>query len=173
MSAFSWIALILVTVAAYSAASVRTAGRRVTVRPEILDLALLVALWAAAAVANASLVLNRWLLVASAMVAGAAVGAVAAWARTRRRHSLSAADAPKEPDSGQGGIAASWKSFSRRMGTYQSRVLLSFFFFSIVFPFAVVMKLLGDPLRIKLRGRESFWLQRKMAETPDQFWRQY
>jgi hypothetical protein len=51
-----------------------------------------------------------------------------------------------------------WKGFSRRMGSFQSRVLLSLFFFLFITPAALLVRGLGDPLRIKKgAGEESFW----------------
>jgi hypothetical protein len=52
------------------------------------------------------------------------------------------------------------------MGGYQSRILLSFFFFLVVSPFAVAVKLFSDPLGIRYRSSSSsHWLQKKEVKA--------
>ena len=42
-----------------------------------------------------------------------------------------------------------WKRFGRRMGDIQARVLLFFFYFVILAPFALAVRWWSDPLAIK------------------------
>jgi hypothetical protein len=44
------------------------------------------------------------------------------------------------------------------IGDFQSRVVLSLFYFLIVLPFGLVIRLFGDPLRIK-KSRKSGWTE--------------
>lgn len=53
-----------------------------------------------------------------------------------------------------------WKSFSRDMGNFQSRILLGLFYFFIVTPFGVAVRALGDPLFLRRTGRSSNWIPR-------------
>ncbi len=41
---------------------------------------------------------------------------------------------------------AGWKRFRRKVGNIQARVLLNVFYFVVVAPFALVVKLSSDPL---------------------------
>lgn len=44
-----------------------------------------------------------------------------------------------------------WKRLARAVGTFQARILLTFFYAVIVLPFGVLARLFSDPLRIKHR----------------------
>jgi hypothetical protein len=46
------------------------------------------------------------------------------------------------------------------MGSFQTRIFLSLFYFVVVSPFALVVKALSDPLRLKHRPAPSFWLEK-------------
>ena len=52
-----------------------------------------------------------------------------------------------------------WKTFGQFLGDIIGRLILTFFYFSILVPFGLVMQLFGDPLAIKA-GNEPQWLAR-------------
>jgi hypothetical protein len=58
-------------------------------------------------------------------------------------------------------LFARWKVIAHKIGEFQSRLLLSLFYFIFFAPFAVGLKMFSDPLQIK-----SFhgWLNRSDAE---------
>ena len=45
-----------------------------------------------------------------------------------------------------------WKRFGRKIGDFQARVLLTFFYFVVLAPFAIGLRCLADPLRLKQPG---------------------
>ena len=49
-----------------------------------------------------------------------------------------------------------WKRIAHRIGNFQSRVLLTIFYFVVVLPFGLATRLFSDPLRIK--QRPTVWL---------------
>lgn len=51
-----------------------------------------------------------------------------------------------------------WKVFAQKLGHFNSRLLLLVFYYVVVSPFALGVKLLSDPLR--LSGQAGHWLQR-------------
>jgi hypothetical protein len=54
-----------------------------------------------------------------------------------------------------------WKVIAHKIGEFQSRLLLSFFYFVFFAPFAIGLKIFSDPLQIKnCHG----WLTRSDAE---------
>ena len=63
-------------------------------------------------------------------------------------------------------VFTSWKSIARVIGNFQARVLLSLFYFVIVPPFALVVKLSKDPLRFRVRTGASAWVKRPAAVPP-------
>ena len=42
-----------------------------------------------------------------------------------------------------------WKRIARKIGDFNARVILTLFYFILLFPFAVLLKLFTDPLEIK------------------------
>ena len=51
-----------------------------------------------------------------------------------------------------------WKRLARRVGDFQARVLLTVFYFLLVLPFGLAMRLFADPLRVK--RQPTAWLER-------------
>ncbi|MCA9869797.1 MAG: hypothetical protein H6649_09155 [Caldilineae bacterium] len=55
-----------------------------------------------------------------------------------------------------------WMVLARKIGKFQSRILLTFFYFVIVLPFGLAVRLLADPLHIRRhRSAETAWLPRE------------
>lgn len=48
----------------------------------------------------------------------------------------------------------------RYIGDFQSRMLLTLFYFTIVVPFALIVRICTDPLRVRSR-RRSGWVSRR------------
>jgi hypothetical protein len=53
-------------------------------------------------------------------------------------------------------IWQAWKRIAHKIGNFQSRVLLTIFYFIFVLPFGLAARLFSDPLRIKKRPTQ--WL---------------
>lgn len=54
-----------------------------------------------------------------------------------------------------------WKRFGQFMGDVIGRLVLTVFYFTLFMPFALGMRLLGDPLALRPRGRAK-WLERSI-----------
>jgi hypothetical protein len=69
---------------------------------------------------------------------------------------------------------ARWKVIARKIGDVQSRLLLCVFYFVILAPFGVAVRLLSDPLRLRPQGL-SHWrpLARQAAAPQDHARRQF
>ena len=60
-----------------------------------------------------------------------------------------------------------WKRVAHVIGNFQARVLLTVFYFVIVPPFAVIVRLLKDPLALRRpRTAETFWVERTPERAP-------
>ena len=59
-----------------------------------------------------------------------------------------------------------WKFMAHKIGNFQSRVLLNAFYFLVMMPFGLGVKVFSDPLRINLQSR-SQWLHK---DTPANRW---
>ena len=64
-----------------------------------------------------------------------------------------------------------WKVIAHVIGNFQARVLLSLFYFLVVPPFALVVKVRKDPLRLRLHRGTSGWIERPAAKTSAEAWR--
>jgi len=58
-----------------------------------------------------------------------------------------------------------WKVIAHKIGNFQSRVLLNIFYFSILMPFGLAVRLLSDPLHLKLQNH-SHWTNKGISKTP-------
>jgi hypothetical protein len=56
-----------------------------------------------------------------------------------------------------------WKVIAHIIGNFQARVLLTAFYFLIVPPFALIVKVFKDPLALRPPAGESLWLERVSA----------
>jgi len=155
------VALILLVLVGYSSGAAVGARGRVA-SPSPIDLGLIVVVWSVALILQPSL--GKWLSILLWMLAAGVI----AWAWTRARRNALSVDKATVPL--QGGIWFnrlwhSWTVFARRMGNFQGRVLLAFFYFVLVAPFALLLRLFGDPLHLKARQASSFWLDRAQPEA--------
>jgi hypothetical protein len=56
-----------------------------------------------------------------------------------------------------------WKAFSAALGDFQSRIILALFYFTIVAPFGLGLRLLSDPLQLKGFQQARTWPERPAA----------
>jgi hypothetical protein len=156
MELVSGLALVLLTLVGYSSGAVLGAPRRTPV-PALLDLAVVLSLWVVALVTRPEL--GKWGAIGAWLVVGILDGAV-----------LSRARAGRYPKAKTGAPAASlwqaWKGFARRMGNYQSRMLMAYLYFTLVLPFGLGVALLSDPLRLKPGAAESNWRPKQLPVKP-------
>lgn len=161
MEFVSGLALVLLTLVGYSSGAVLGARRR-TPAPGLVDLLVVLILWAGALVTRPWL--GRWPALAVWLAAGLLVGAVLAYVRRAQYGRTTVA----EP--AQGSLLArawqGWKAFARRMGNYQSRVMMAYLYFTVVLPFGLAVTWLSDPLHIKRTGRPSNWQTKHVPVKP-------
>jgi hypothetical protein len=60
---------------------------------------------------------------------------------------------------------ARWTAIAHVIGTFQARVLLSVFYFVVVPPFALIVRLGRDPLRLRPGSDETGWIDRPPPDT--------
>ncbi|MBM3296543.1 MAG: hypothetical protein FJY83_02980 [Candidatus Aminicenantes bacterium] len=162
MEFLSYAALILLSAAGYAAGAALRAGRTKRAEPEVLDLFAQAAVWAGAVASRTAMGWNRWLAIPAWTAAGIVLGALLSRPRqTERKHGP--ADTPEAARTDRRPLARAWtgwKRFSKRMGNFQSRMLLSWIYFLLVTPFGLAVRLFSDPLRIKKRRAASHWIER-------------
>ena len=61
-----------------------------------------------------------------------------------------------------------WTVIAHIIGNFHARVLLSLFYFVIVPPFALIVKLAKDPLQLRLAAGTSGWNERPEPLPPSQ-----
>ena len=150
------LALVLLTLVGYSSGSVLGARRRTPV-PGILDLLVIILLWMAALATQNGL--GKWLAIGVWLVLGLAVGWVLASLRIAGYSKAQAGDTGS-------GLWHTWKGFARRMGNYQSRVLMVLIYFTVVLPFGLGVRLLADPLGVREARGTSNWQLKELPVKP-------
>ena len=68
-----------------------------------------------------------------------------------------------------------WIRFGEVLGKFINPFILGFIFFCLITPFGVIGRICGrDPLRLKVKDVESFWLDKNDYDiTPESFKNQY
>ena len=175
METISFIVLILLSLVGYSGGAAGKAGKFAELKPQIIDLVLVVLIWAGAITSRIILDLNKWLLILIWIFIGIIIGILATWPRKLSREKTPILKEIKETSKNPiKNLWQNWKDFSKRMGSFQSKIILSFFFFIFVSPFALAVKVFSDPLRIKHPGSQSHWLPKKEIKTDlEQYKRQF
>lgn len=66
-------------------------------------------------------------------------------------------------------LFAGWKRIAKKIGDFQARILLIIFYFVILMPFALIVRLATDPLAIKKGGGPRGWVEKELGEgTPSE-----
>lgn len=175
MDTLSYIILLLLSLFGYSGGATGRAGKQADLKPDIIDLVIVLIIWAAAIYTRSAHYFNKWLLIITWFSVSTVVGIAVVTFRRQKRIFGTVEEGPERTS-----ITSfrkswlRWKEFSHRIGSFQSRVLLSLFFFFVVSPLALAVKVLGDPLMIKHITGRSFWLSRKeTSEDLEKFRRQF
>jgi hypothetical protein len=151
------IVLMLLTVVGYSSGAV-IAGRGEKKSPQLLDLGVAVLLmamaWATSAVMGRQIAIAFWFILAGL------VSALLTKGRYRDGRTQKGAKAALV----EGGVLRRtwdwWKTFGREVGNYQGRLLFAFFYFIVVTPFGIGVRLFSDPLKVNPRPRMTRWSER-------------
>lgn len=163
MEILSSIALILLSLVGYSGGAVYISEKTSEPKPSILDLFLIALIWAAAIYAKLTLPINRWLLIFCFLAVAFLIAVVASIILKRKPDQAELKEGNQSTHSFS--FWKSWKNFSKKLGSFQSRSLLSLFYFIITFPFALGVKIFSDPLRLKHKKHQSYWLSRKALHS--------
>ena len=153
-----WIVLMVLTLVGYSLGAA-IGGRGRIPAPGLLDLGFIILLWVAALFSLPYL--GRWLAIGGWLAIAGLLAFV--WISGRRsRFPLEPSSPPSLEANPLKRLWASWGRLARRMGNFQGRVLLALFYFSVVMPFAILVRWFSDPLHLR-RQAGSFWLDRLPA----------
>lgn len=59
-----------------------------------------------------------------------------------------------------------WKRIARKIGDFNARVILTIFYFILLMPFALLIKLLTDPLEIKKKAHKGWHVREEKGDIP-------
>ena len=147
MGVISFIALILLSFYTYSIGVVAKSDNSVDAKAQMHDLVILLCIWAIAICFRIITDYNKWLLILFCMSASLLVGLIATRKQTRGKNELR------------------WGDFSKRVGGFQSRVMLSLFYFTIVLPLGLALRMFADPLGIKYKKCDSHWISKVQVQV--------
>lgn len=166
METLSYIVLILLSLVGYSAGVTKRAGKGKDPEPQILDIFIILLIWTAAIFSRITLDLSKWIFILIGVFVGFIIGFTVQWLRMPKDgfppdEKKSSLDREKPPP--RKNPWETWKEFSKRMGGFQSRMLLSFIFFILIAPFALIVKIFSDPLNLKIRKGKTLWLEKQAS----------
>jgi hypothetical protein len=152
MEILSVIVLALLTLTGYSmGVTLGAPGKRISPAP--FDLFLVLLLWVGAFLTRDNM--GKWLAILAWIVIGLLVGL--ALTRLRRHGYPAEKQTPLSETRGWRVIWERWLGFSKKFGDYQSRVLMAGLYFTLVLPFGLGLRLLGDPLNTRKTPTTSVW----------------
>ena len=151
------LALVLLTLAGYSIGAVIGARDR-SPAPRLLDLAAVAVLCIIGLFSRSVLDIGAWTAIGIWMGAGGTVSFLLSSAR--RTYARTRTSWIGKSGSFLTRCWEGWKGLAIEMGSYQSRILLAFFYFLVVTPFGILVRLFSDPLKTKSLARLSFWEDR-------------
>ena len=162
METLSFVALIFLSLVGYSGGVVGKVGKFAELKPQIIDLIIVLLIWAGAIYSRITFDLNKWLFILIGVILSIIIGLLAvSFRKLTEEKSLNNNEPEKVPINPIKKLWQSWKDYSKRMGNFQSRIILSLFFFIFVSPFALAVKMFSDPLKIKNHSSKSHWLPKK------------
>lgn len=136
--------IVFLTLVGYTSAAALLAPRRQPV-PFLIDVFVLASLWAAGFVLKPVLS-SHWKSVAFSFAISFIVSAVITlFRRSTLPPARTAPDANEKPTPFRR-FKKAWTGFAHRMGNYQGRLILVFFYFTVVLPFGIPVMLFSDPL---------------------------
>ncbi len=62
---------------------------------------------------------------------------------------------------------ALWKRVARALGNFQARVWLTLFYFVLVPPFALIVRLFSDPLALAAPTGDTYWVTRPASDASE------
>ncbi len=160
------IVLILLTMVGYSS-GVTLAAREREFLPKILDLIVVALLWVAVFWLRPQM--GRWAILGVALLLSLVVGYLLTAVRMRHVDDTAVIPQSELPEHARekGDTAVSgnifrrgwrkWEHFAGKMGNVQGRLLMGYFYFIVVTPFGIIVRLFSDPLNIKKRPEQSDW----------------
>ncbi|MGD2245809.1 MAG: hypothetical protein PVI11_04595 [Candidatus Aminicenantes bacterium] len=175
MEILSFIILVVLSLVGYSGGAVGKAGKYTDVKPQIFDLVIVLLIWGGAVYSRVKLDMSKWLMILVWVVLSAGIGCLTVVLRSRTNAKTTQTKESEELQKNPiKKFWETWKNFSNRMGSFQGRIILSFFFFFFASPFALALKMFSDPLSIKHPTKKSHWLPKKEFKTDlEQFKRQF
>ena len=130
METLSFIVLILLSLVGYSGGTAGKAGKHIDIKPQLFDLIIIMLIWTGAIYSRLTFDLNKWLLILIWVILSATIGVIAVlFRKLPKEKSLNNKEPEKVPKNLIKKLWQRWGSFSKRMGSFQSRIILSLFFF--------------------------------------------
>lgn len=161
MDFFSALGLVLLTLVGYSSGAV-IAGRGRKEPLGLLDFGMAV-LFLAMALGTRS-VLGKWLAIPIWFILAGMGSALLTEIRYKDRRTKKGARLAPAEKGPLRWVWDWWKLFATGIGNYQGRVLFAFFYFVVVTPFGIGVRLFSDPLKVKQGGMTTCWSERSSVK---------
>ena len=157
MDFLSGLALVMLTMVGYSSGAVLARDGK-KVMPRRLDLGVVLVLWMVALATHNAF--GKWLAILVWLAIGLMTASVLTWLR-QAQYSIARPKTAARAGAGPRRGWESWKHFSTEMGNYQGRMLLAFFYFVVVTPFGLSVRLFSDPLYLRPTRNNTMWVKRE------------
>lgn len=157
MDFFGGLALVLLTIVGFSSGAV-IAGRGEKEPLGLLDLG--VALLFLALALGTRSVLGRWLAIPIWFILAGSGSVLLTGIRYRDSRTEKMVRLNLKEKRPVRRVLDGWKAFAAKLGNYQGRLMFAFFYFVVVTPFGIGVRLFSDPLKVKPFERATCWSER-------------
>ena len=161
MNLLSIIALLLLAMLGYSIGR-NLFTRKYNISPILLDLPIILVIWLGVIFIPLQLKMGwkiaLWILIA--LIIGVLCTRITPKEENKPKYkSITVAPEAQKPN-----LWEKWKNFSAKMGGFQGRLMLVWFYFIVITPIGVLVRLFSDPLSSK-HPELSHWLDRSSVKA--------
>jgi hypothetical protein len=161
MNLISVIALVLFTMVAYSIGRNLFTGKY-RISPAGMDLSLILLIWIG--VFFIPLTLRNGWKIALWVLISLMVGVIFTRIAPKKENKPKYKSITLEAEAQKLNLWEQWKTFAAKMGDFQGRLMLMWFYFIIITPIGVLVRLFSDPLSLK-QPASSGWLDRPIVKA--------
>jgi hypothetical protein len=162
MEVLSYFILVFFSTFIYCCGAITKSGKSKELKPKLIDIAIVVCIWVAAILSKIYSNIDKWLLILIWLVISFALGFMITWLRKPELKEIQ--KSPTSPTKNPLKIFwQGWLTVTKRIGGFQSRLILAMIYFIAIAPIALFNKK-TDYQKLKNQNVKTYW---QPVENPE------